>query len=79
MITDDFLKKCGAEISQPLKIVIKISSADGQPCVKISDALTNGRICDRHFQSHRSLSRGLHPGNKALLLRHGDTSIRFRG
>ena len=46
---------------------------------QISDALTNGRICDRHFQSHRSLSRGLHPGNKALLLRHGDTSIRFRG
>ena len=36
---DDFLKKEGVEKSKPMNIVIKIRSADGQPCVKISDEL----------------------------------------
>lgn len=37
---DDFLKKREVEKSQPMNIVIKIQSADGQPCVKISDDLS---------------------------------------
>jgi len=36
---DDFLKKRSVEKSKPMNIVIKIRSADGQPCVKISDDL----------------------------------------
>ena len=39
-MADDYLKKRAAEKSRPMNIVIKIRSADGQPCVKISDDLT---------------------------------------
>ena len=39
-MADDYLKKRAAEKSKPMNIVIKIRSADGQPCVKISDDLT---------------------------------------
>ena len=40
LIVDDFLKKEAVEKSQPMNIVIKIRSAHGQPCVKISDDLS---------------------------------------
>lgn len=39
-MVDDFLKKKDVEKSQPMNIVIKIRSAGGQPCVKISDDLS---------------------------------------
>jgi nicotinate phosphoribosyltransferase len=39
-MADDYLKKRAVEKSKPMNIVIKIRSADGQPCVKISDDLT---------------------------------------
>jgi len=40
LMEDDFLKKRAVEKSNPMNIVIKIRSADGQPCVKISDDIT---------------------------------------
>jgi len=40
LTVDDFLKKHSVEKSPALNIVIKIRSADGQPCVKISDDLS---------------------------------------
>jgi nicotinate phosphoribosyltransferase len=40
LMADDYLKKRAVEKSKPMNIVIKIRSADGQPCVKISDDLT---------------------------------------
>ena len=40
LIVDDFLKKHSVEKSKPMNIVIKIRSAGGQPCVKISDDLS---------------------------------------
>src|SRR5271167_1621368 len=40
LMADDYLKKRAAEKSKPMNIVIKIRSADGQPCVKISDDLS---------------------------------------
>jgi nicotinate phosphoribosyltransferase len=39
-MVDDYLKKRAVDKSKPMNIVIKIRSADGQPCVKISDDLT---------------------------------------
>jgi nicotinic acid phosphoribosyltransferase len=39
LIVDDFLKKRENEKSKAMNIVIKLRSADGQPCVKLSDDL----------------------------------------
>jgi nicotinate phosphoribosyltransferase len=40
LTADDFLKRKDVEKSQPMNIVIKLRSANGEPCVKLSDDLT---------------------------------------
>ena len=37
IIVDDFVKKSDGQKSSPLNIVIKMSSANGKPAIKISD------------------------------------------
>lgn len=45
-LTNDFKKKSsrGAERSKALNMVIKLSSVEGKPAVKISDEITKVRI-----------------------------------
>ena len=45
-MTNDFKKKSsrGAERSKALNMVIKLSSVEGKPAVKISDEITKVRI-----------------------------------
>jgi nicotinate phosphoribosyltransferase len=43
-LTNDFRSHSNGEKSKPLNIVIKLSSVNNQPCIKLSDDVTKVRI-----------------------------------
>jgi nicotinic acid phosphoribosyltransferase len=45
-LTNDFRSLSNGEKSKPLNIVIKLSSVNNQPCIKLSDDVTKVRIAN---------------------------------
>jgi nicotinate phosphoribosyltransferase len=43
-LTNDFRSLSNGEKSKPLNIVIKLSSVDNRPCIKLSDEVTKVRL-----------------------------------